>query len=101
MGCDGDSTRGCSGDTVFVAFVFGVFFGAGAALLLTPEPGTTMRHRLLRGAKVAQEEFSDVATETRDALGVLGKDARQTLRRTATRFNAALEATKERLKNQS
>ena len=42
-----------------------------------------------------------MANETREALEVLGKDARQTLRRTASRLNTAIEATREALQNRS
>ncbi len=101
MSNDENSIKGCSGDTVALAFFIGALLGAGAALLLTPEPGMSMRKRLLRGAKAAQEEFTGVANETREALEVLGKDARQTLRRTASRLNTAIEATREAIKNRS
>ena len=99
MSKDENSIKGFSGDTVALAFFIGALLGAGAALLLTPEPGMSMRSRLLRGAKAAQEEFTEVANETREALEVLGKDARQTLRRTASRLNTAIEATREAIKN--
>jgi gas vesicle protein len=77
------------------AFVIGAITGAGAAFLLAPEPGRTMRRRLAQGAKIAQEELTDVAAETREALGALTKDARQTLRQTASRLTAALGATRD------
>jgi len=89
------STGMCSAGAVALAFLGGVLIGAGAALLLTPEPGTVMRKRLLRGAKIAQEELADTVTETREAVEALGKDVRQTLKRTATRFNTAIETTKD------
>jgi gas vesicle protein len=81
--------------TIALAFLIGGIVGAGGALLLAPEPGSRMRKRLLDGAKAAQEELAGVASETRDAFGMLTKDARQTLRQTASRLNAALGATRE------
>jgi gas vesicle protein len=82
-----------------MAFVTGALVGAGAALLLAPEPGKAMRRRLAHGAKAAQEELSDVAAETREAVGALTKDARQTLRQTASRLGAALSATRDAIKS--
>jgi gas vesicle protein len=78
-----------------MAFLSGALVGAAAALLLAPEPGKAMRRRLAHGAKAAQEELSDVAAETREAVGALTKDARQTLRQTASRLSAALGATRD------
>lgn len=91
---------GCSGGTVASAFLLGILFGMGTALLLTPERGDTLRRRLARGAKVAGEELADVAAETREALEALGKDARQTLKRTASRLSSALDATKEAIQKE-
>jgi gas vesicle protein len=88
---------GCSGGTVACAFLFGILTGMGAALLLAPERGDTLRRRLVRGAKVAGEELADVASETREAMEAIGKDARQTLKRTASRLSSALDATKAAL----
>jgi gas vesicle protein len=82
------------------AFVAGALVGAGTALLLAPESGRSMRRRLAQGAKAAQEELTDVATETREAFGALTKDARQTLRQTASRFTAALGATRDAIKGE-
>jgi gas vesicle protein len=94
-------SRGQGGSFVAItsAFLIGAIAGAGAALLLAPEPGRTMRRRLAQGAKIAQEELTDVAAETREAFGALTKDARQTLRQTASRLTAALEATRDAIKN--
>ena len=38
--------------TTFV-FISGFILGAGAAILMTPEPGTNIRNRLAKGAKIA------------------------------------------------
>jgi gas vesicle protein len=88
----------CSGGAVALAFLGGGLIGACAALLVTPESGAVLRKRLLRGAKTAQDELAEMATETREAVEALGKDARQALKRTATRFNTAIETTKEAIK---
>jgi gas vesicle protein len=87
------------GGVIALAFVAGALIGAGTGLLLAPEPGRSMRRRLAHGADAAQEELSGVAAETREALGALTKDARQTLRQTASRLGAALDAAREALKS--
>ena len=89
--------KGFSSAAVAIAFLIGVALGAGTALLMAPESGPRMRRRLRQSARIAQEEFADVALETREALEALGKDARQTIRQTASRLSAALGATKEAL----
>jgi gas vesicle protein len=89
------SSRNSHTGTITLAFVIGAVVGAGTAILLAPEAGTRMRKRLADGAKAAQEELAGVAAETKEAFGVLTKDARQTLRQTASRLNAAMEATRE------
>ncbi len=86
------------GSTLFWAFFSGAAFGASLAILLAPEPGSRMRERLNRGAKTAQDEFSSVASGTKDAVEALGKDAKQSFKQTATRLNAAIEATKAAVK---
>ncbi|MGH7230797.1 MAG: YtxH domain-containing protein [Nitrospiraceae bacterium] len=98
---DHRSCGGFSVATLALAFFTGTLLGAGAALLIAPESGTRIRKRLRKSAKIAQEEFSDVAAEAREALGVLGKDARQTIRQTASRLSAALGATKDALKEEA
>jgi gas vesicle protein len=90
--------EGFSCGALALAFLTGTLLGAGVALLMAPESGTRMRRRLKKGAKIAQEELADVAVEAREALGALGKDARQTIRHTASRLSAVLGATKDALK---
>ena len=89
--------KGFSPAAVTMALLMGVTLGAGTALLIAPESGPRMRRRLRQSARIAQEEFADVALETREAFEALGKDARQTIRQTASRLSAALGATKEAL----
>ena len=84
-----------------MAFLCGVVVGALGTLLMTPESGADIRTRLRRGAKTAQDELTDAAAETAEALGALSKDARQTIRQTASRLGAALQATKEAIKQET
>lgn len=92
--------QGFSTAAVMLAFLSGAAIGAIGALLLAPESGSDIRQRLGRGIKTAHEELTDVAVETRDALEALTKDARQTIRQTAARLNAALEATRDALQTE-
>lgn len=98
MGKYAESCNGFSGGAIALAFLAGFFIGAGTALLLAPEPGIEMRRRLTRCAKTAQEELADVAAETRGALEALTKDAKQTIRQTASRLGDVVEATKDALR---
>jgi gas vesicle protein len=93
--------EGFSAFAVMVAFVSGVLVGTGATLLVAPEAGAQIRRRLGRGVRTVQGEFADIAAETTEALSALSKDARQTLRHTATRLSAALDATREALTTDS
>jgi gas vesicle protein len=95
-----DYDEGFSTAAVILAFLSGAAIGTLAALLLAPEAGADIRQRLRRGAKTAQEELTDVAVETREAFEALTKDARQTIRQTAARLNAALGATREALQTE-
>lgn len=97
-------TQNQSGDSGWVTtfvFISGFILGAGAALLMAQEPGSTLRGRLVKGAKVAQEELADIAADTKDAVGTLSKDVQQTMKQTASRVTAAVEATKEAVKGMS
>jgi len=94
-------TNECPTGVMAVAFLAGAILGAGAVLLLTPEPGSAMRQRLLRGAKVAKDELTDIVSETRDALEALGKDARQTAKRTTSRLKTATAAAMDALTTDS
>ncbi len=94
--------QGSSGDSCMVntfVFIAGFLLGAGAALLLAPEAGANMRERLSRGVKAAQDEFSGVAADTKDAFSTLSQEAQHAMKNTATRFSAAMEATKDAIKN--
>ena len=80
--------------TTFV-FISGFILGAGAAILMTPEPGTNIRNRLAKGAKIAQEEFGDVANETKEAFHSISQDTQRTIKQAASRITDAVEATKK------
>ncbi|UCE64505.1 MAG: YtxH domain-containing protein [Nitrospirota bacterium] len=97
MGSQGNS--GDSGMVNTFVFIAGFLLGAGAALLLAPEAGANVRERLSRGVRTAQDEFSGVAADTKDAFNTLSQDAQHAMKNTATRFNAAMEATKDAIKS--
>jgi len=95
-------SQGNSGDSGMIntfVFIAGFLFGAGAALLLAPETGANVRERLSRGVKTAQDEFSGVASDTKDAFNTLSQEAQHAMKNTASRFNAAVEATKDAIKS--
>ncbi len=79
-------------------FIAGVILGAGAALLITPEPGNALRDRIARGAKTAQDEFSDMATDTKETLHSWSTDAQEKVKNAKTRVTAAVDATKQSVK---
>ena len=68
---DDHSTQGDSSWVNTFVFVAGFLLGAGTAIMLTPESGSQLRSRLARGAKTAQDEFSDVAAQTKEAFSAL------------------------------
>ncbi|GJL64218.1 MAG: hypothetical protein NPIRA04_28720 [Nitrospirales bacterium] len=82
-------------------FIAGVALGAGAALLMAPEPGNSLRGRLVRGVKTAQEEFTGMAADTKSTINTLTKDTQQTLKQAASRVTAAVDATKQSVKSPS
>ena len=96
---DGQGNSSDSGTINTFVFIAGFLLGAGAALLLAPEAGTKVRERVARGVRTAQDEFSGIATETKDALGTLSQEAQHAMKNTATRFTSAVDATKEAIKN--
>lgn len=90
--------QGSGGDSCWVntfVFVAGFLLGAGAALLVAPEAGANLRERLSRGVKTAQDEFADVATDTKETFSSLSRDAQKAMQHTATRFTEAVDATKQ------
>ena len=93
MGQDMSSDDSCW-VTTFV-FISGFILGAGAAILMAPEPGSSIRGRLAKGARIAQEEFGDVANETKEAFRSISRDTQRTVKHTAARLTDAVEATKQ------
>ena len=82
-------------------FIAGAILGAGAALLLTPESGNMVRDRIARGAKTAQDEFSDMASDTKETLHTLSANAQEKVKQAKTRVTAAVDATKQSVKSVS
>ena len=76
-------------------FISGFLLGAGAALLMAPEPGSTLRGRLAKGARTAQDELADIAADTKGTVTTLSREAKQAMKQTASRFTAAVDATKQ------
>ncbi len=96
---NGNQSNDSSWVTTFV-FIAGFILGAGAAFLMAPEPGTTLRGRLAKGAKTAQEELTGVASQTQEAVSALGRDAQRTVKQTASKLTAAVDATKKAIKSE-
>ena len=79
-------------------FIAGFLLGAGTAIMLTPESGTQLRSRLSRGVKTAQDEFADMAMQTKDAMNTWSQEAKETMKHAAARVNSAVDATKHSVK---
>ncbi len=90
--------QGDSGWVNTFVFIAGFLLGAGTAILLTPESGTQLRHRVARGAKTAQDEFSDMAAQTKEAMHSWSEEAKATMKQAANRVNSAVDATKQAVK---
>jgi len=89
------------GDSSWVnAFVFiaGFLLGAGTAIMLTPESGSQLRTRIARGARTGQDEFSEMATETKVAMQAWSDEAKETMKHAANRVNSAVDTTKQAVK---
>ena len=87
--------RATSVTPLIIALAAGAAVGAGVAFFTAPHPGPELRRRIANGARIAQEELSEVVEETRGAVGALTKDARQTLRQTALRLSDVVTAMKD------
>ena len=89
------------GDSSWVntfVFIAGFFLGAGTAIMLTPESGSQLRTRIARGARTAQDEFSEMATETKEAMQAWSDEAKETMKHAADRVNSAVDTTKQAVK---
>ena len=82
-------------------FIAGAIMGAGAALLLAPEAGNDLRARIARGAKTAQDEFSGMASDTKETMQTWKSDAQEKVKHATSRVNAAVDATKQSVKGQT
>lgn len=95
---DDHSTQGDSSWVNTFVFVAGFLLGAGTAIMLTPESGSQLRSRLARGAKTAQDEFSDVAAQTKEAFSALKEEAKRSVKQAGDRLHTAVDATKQSVK---
>jgi len=89
------------GDSSWVntfVFIAGFLLGAGTAIMLTPESGSQLRTRIARGARTAQDEFSEMATETKEAMQAWSDEAKETMKHAADRVNSAVDTTKQAVK---
>ncbi len=98
---DEHTTHGDSSWVNTFVFIAGVLLGAGTAILLTPETGSQLRNRLARGAKTAQDEFSDMASQTKEAMQAWSEEAKKTMKQAANRVNSAVDSTKQAVKTES
>ena len=82
-------------------FIAGFLLGAGTAIMLTPESGSQLRTRIVRGARTAQDEFSEMAAQTKEAMQTWSDEAKETMKHAATRVNSAVDTTKQAVKTPS
>ena len=93
-----NSGQNDSGFVNTFVFIAGFLLGAGTAILMTPESGTQLRTRIARGARTAQDEFSDMAAQTKEAMQSWSEEAKETMKHAATRVNSAVDSTKQAVK---
>lgn len=93
-----DNGQGDSGWVNTFVFIAGFLLGAGTAIMLTPESGSQLRNRIARGAKTAQDEFSDMASQTKEAMQAWSEEAKETMKHAANRVNSAVGSTKQAVK---
>jgi len=89
------------GDSTWVntfVFIAGFLLGAGTAIMMTPESGSQIRNRIVRGARTAQDEFSEMAAQTKEAMQSWSEEAKETMKHAATRVNSAVDSTKQAVK---
>jgi hypothetical protein len=90
MSDEADASRGIGGFAAGV--VFGVFLGAGVALMFAPERGDKTRRRLRRRLQQLRED-------TADGLERAGSRTRRDLARRKRRLEAGLERAAERARD--
>jgi gas vesicle protein len=81
--------------TVLAAFGLGLLAGALATLLMTPEPGESVRRRVRRGLETARHELDGIVEETKESWSRVRDDAQDAVKRTTTRIKEAAKVTKE------
>jgi len=81
--------------TVLAAFGLGLLAGALATLLMTPEPGESVRRRVRRGLETARHELDGIVEESKDSWSRVRDDAQDAVKRTAKRIKEAAKVTKE------
>ncbi|MDH5429081.1 MAG: YtxH domain-containing protein [Nitrospirota bacterium] len=94
-----DNGQGDSGWVNTFVFIAGFLLGAGTAIMLTPESGNQLRSRIARGARTAQDEFSDMAAQTKEAMHAWSEEAKETMKHAANRVNSAVGTTKNAVKS--
>ena len=80
---------------VLAAFGLGLLAGALTTLLMTPEPGESVRRRVRRGLETARHELDGIVEETKDSWSRVRDDAQDAVKRTTTRIKEAAKVTKE------
>jgi len=81
--------------TVLAAFGLGLLAGALTTLLMTPEPGESVRRRVRRGLETARHELDGIVEETKDSWSRVRDDAQDAVKRTTTRIKEAAKVTKK------
>ncbi len=87
-----------SGWVNMFVFIAGFLLGAGTAIMMTPESGSQLRSRIARGARTAQDEFSEMAAQTKEAMQAWSEEAKETMKHAAQRVNSAVDTTKQAVK---
>jgi len=90
--------QGDSGWVNTFVFIAGFLLGAGTAIMMTPESGSQLRNRIARGARTAQDEFSEMAAQTKEAMHSWSEEAKETMKQAASRVNSAVDTTKQAVK---
>ena len=93
-----DNGQGDSSMVNTFVFIAGFLLGAGTAIMMTPESGSQLRTRIARGARTAQDEFSDMAAQTKEAMQAWSDEAKESMKHAAQRVNSAVDTTKQAVK---
>jgi gas vesicle protein len=66
-------------------------------LLTTPEPGESVRRRVRQGVETGRHELDEIVGETKESWNLMSNDAREAVKRTATKIKEAAKVVKEAL----